>query len=67
MKLVTAQPTTGQFVAVWEYDGEMWSDTYRWDNGDLFMFDAEEDVWVHQPYGLKIACTHKHLWHYVVK
>lgn len=29
-------PTSGQFVAVWEYDDKIFSQTYRWDGPFLY-------------------------------
>ena len=33
MKQVDKRPTEGQWVEVWEYDGKMWSDTFKLING----------------------------------
>ena len=33
MKQVDKRPTEGQWVEVWEYDGQMWSDTFKLING----------------------------------
>lgn len=64
MKLVTTQPTTGQFVAVW-------SSTYMWKDGKLYQY-APDDVdsegeWVEVIGGLAIANSHQHLLNYIVK
>lgn len=42
MILVNEMPKSGQFVAVWEYNGNIWSGTYYWDDGgDLFEWGDE--------------------------
>jgi len=36
MKLTTTPPTSGQFIAVWEYNDLIWSDTFRFNkDGEL--------------------------------
>lgn len=35
MKMLDTMPTSGSFIAVWEYDGQIWSDTYQWQEGVL--------------------------------
>lgn len=39
-------PTFGQFVAVWEYDGEMWSGTYKVEGGQLFRYEQLTDEYL---------------------
>lgn len=41
MNSQTTMPTEGQFVAVWEYNGEVWSDAFKWFDNDLFMYHAQ--------------------------
>ena len=43
MILVNEIPKSGQFVAVWEYGGTVWSDTYCWDEWKLLVY--VEDGW----------------------
>lgn len=43
MNIVTTMPTSGQFVAVWEYAGVLWSETYRVEGTRLFVYNVEED------------------------
>ena len=31
MILVKEMPTSGQFVAVWKFRDQIWSDTYKWE------------------------------------
>lgn len=50
MKVVTEMPKSGQFVAVWEFQGNIWSDTYRYDeHGWLELFvcgdQDKEEYW----------------------
>lgn len=35
MKKVKDMPMTGQFVAVYEYNDQLWSGTYSWDEDGL--------------------------------
>lgn len=51
MKQVDKMPTSGQFVAVWEFNDRVWSCTYKWDDdGRLSQYyeDLESggDGWV---------------------
>lgn len=41
-------PTNGQFIAVWFHNGELWSDTLRWNaSAELESFqDMAEEEWV---------------------
>lgn len=34
MKQVDVMPTSGQFVAMWSYGGEVWADNFRWTDED---------------------------------
>lgn len=50
MTLTTTKnrPTSGQFTATWEFDGKVWSDTFKYDETDnsLLVYiehDAEND------------------------
>lgn len=43
MKKLTKMPTDGQFVAVWEYDGKIWSDVFKFKNGRLYQQDNITD------------------------
>lgn len=50
MKVLTEMPKSGQFVAVWEFQGNVWSDTYRYDeHGGLELFvsgdEDKEEYW----------------------
>ena len=38
MILVKEMPTSGQFVAVWEYGGNVWSDTFCWEDYNLLCY-----------------------------
>lgn len=45
MKQVDEMPKQGQFVAVWEYNGKMWSETYKWENEILYIYSSSKDGW----------------------
>jgi len=47
MKITKTKPLSGQFTATWEYNGLVWSDTYKYDETDnrLLVHDSETDVW----------------------
>lgn len=51
MKQVNEMPTEGQFVAMWEYNNKIWSDTFRWVDGSLKISSKDgEDWYEHQLY-----------------
>lgn len=41
MKEIKGMPISGQFVAVWRNDGELWSDTYKW--VDRILYSLNDD------------------------
>ena len=43
MKEVPEMPTEGQFVVMWIYKGNIWSDTYRWIGDNVFQYVDEND------------------------
>ncbi len=43
MKASKVMPTDGQFAAVWEYKGNLWSDTFKWVDGRLMRFMNSDD------------------------
>ena len=45
MRIVEVRPETGQFVEVWEYANEIWSQTLRWNEGQLELYNDPKDVW----------------------
>lgn len=47
MKHVNEMPKNGQFVVVWVYDGKLWSETWRWNNGvvEILMDDDTAEDW----------------------
>lgn len=47
MKHVNEMPKNGQFVVVWVYDGKLWSETWRWNNGvvEILMDDVTAEDW----------------------
>lgn len=45
MILVKEMPTSGQFVAVWEYEGILNSGDCKWEDGKLFWWWHRCDEW----------------------
>ncbi|AFQ97164.1 putative phage protein [Aeromonas phage Aes508] len=45
MKRVNEMPKNGQFVVVWVYDGKLWSETWRWNDGVVEIHDIAFDEW----------------------
>ena len=43
MRELSEMPEEGQFVAVWEYNGKIWSDTYYWEDDKLLCFSNESE------------------------
>jgi hypothetical protein len=49
-KMVDEMPKEGQFVAVWEYSGEIWSEMLKHDKKfGLRSFDGINEIWVDAP------------------
>ncbi len=52
MKQVPEMPVNGQFVAIWEFRGQIWSDTFKYIDGNLYCYvdnnfgEHLEYVWV---------------------
>jgi len=46
---VDKRPTEGQFIAVWEHEGEIWSSTFDYDNENCLLHYVASipDKWVH--------------------
>ena len=42
MKQVSEMPTSGQFVAVWQFNGEILTDNFIYLNGELFASGIEK-------------------------
>ena len=45
IKQVDKRPTTGQFIACWHYQGVLWSDTFKYINDSLKIYDKDTDDW----------------------
>ena len=45
MKQVSEMPTSGQFVAVWIFDGEVWSEVYINQGTYMDVYSASDDEW----------------------
>ena len=39
------QPKSGQFSAVWAYEGCIWSDTYKIEEDKMFCYSDAKDNW----------------------
>ena len=44
INILSEPPKDGAFLSIWEYNGEIFSDSFRW-NGDLEIFNVAEDRW----------------------
>ena len=44
MKTSSTRPTSGQFTATWEFDGKVWSDTFKYDETDNALLVYSEDI-----------------------
>ena len=44
MKQVDEMPTSGQFVGVWQFDGEVLSDVVRWHCGYLISSTMDDKI-----------------------
>ena len=57
MKFTKTMPKTGQFIAVWEYNGVLWSETIKYKNlGSLYYYNTYEDKWRKYVYPGVHAC-----------
>lgn len=43
MKQVKEMPQEGQFVAIWEHEGGLWSCVYQWQHGELFAYNVHPE------------------------
>ena len=43
MKQIDKMPTSGQFVAVWQYNKKPWSEVYEWDDSELYIYNETAD------------------------
>jgi hypothetical protein len=46
MTEVFKKPKTGQFVAVWTHGWEVWSGTFRYEDGELFNYEESQDKFI---------------------
>lgn len=42
-KTKTTIPSSGQFIAIWKYNGKIWSSVYRWENNSLYLVEHGGD------------------------
>jgi len=45
MKLKKKMPTKGHYVAIWTFRGKVWSSTYKWLKGSLYIYQELTDAW----------------------
>lgn len=45
MNKVNEMPESGQFVMTWKYNDLPWSQTMRWVDGVLFVYNQNSDDW----------------------
>lgn len=70
MKMLDTMPTTGQFVTVHEFGGELWSSTYKWDDETVLAYDeyAEgDDCWKELPLSFEEVTAAINILGYFVK
>lgn len=48
MNVTKTLPQSGQFVATWEYMGSVWSETFKWINGELMEYSRQDGYFVPQ-------------------
>lgn len=56
MKQVDEMPTSGQFVAVWQYDGDIYCDTLKYDLDVIYSYQENENDYfykIEDPYFYK--------------
>lgn len=46
MKMIKEMPKEGQFIVIWEYNNKLWSETYEWENNELYHYDSIEDEYI---------------------
>lgn len=45
MTFIETLPTAGSFVAVYEFNGKVWSETFLYRRGELRQWDEESQGW----------------------
>jgi len=45
MNMIETMPTTGQFVVVHEFAGNIWGSTYKFEDTELSYFEEGTDEW----------------------
>ncbi len=45
MRMQGSRPTEGQFIAVWEYKGTLWSETLKWVNNEVLVYNSVSNAW----------------------
>lgn len=49
LKQTKEQPTSGQFIAVWEHNGKLWCETQMVEDGCLYGYDNTKGGWFNYP------------------
>lgn len=52
MKQTNTMPTEGQFVVVYTNNNGIWPDTFMWVNGELRIYDDDEDNFLSSNYNI---------------
>ena len=42
---VRKMPVRGSFIRIWSNNSHIWSDTFKWQHGVLYLYDAQADDW----------------------
>ena len=45
MEILDDMPLGGQFVMVWKFEGSIWSETLKWEDGRLWRYLESIDEW----------------------
>ena len=45
MVILDEMPISGQFVMVWKFEGSIWSETLKWEDGRLWHYLESIDEW----------------------
>lgn len=53
LKKTKEQPTSGQFIAIWEHNGKLWCETQKVEDGCLYGYYHTAGVWFNYPINTK--------------
>lgn len=51
--ILSKMPKSGSFIRIWEFNGNIWSDSYTRSGNDLRVYDSTQDIYI--PIDLCIA------------